>query len=110
MKRIVRPFVLIFGMVVVFVMIPITLVAKLWFLLFGRGSNLTAEDVASFIRSGLDPQDDGRWDEFGQFSIRDERLENIRQRAVAVKFPLNEADRAMLKGLLVELESEQGCA
>lgn len=94
-------------MVLGLLLTPIVLLAKLWSALFWRGSNLSPEDVASFIRSGLAPEDDGRWDDLEHIRIRDGRLENIRRKAAAVKFPLNDVDRAKLEELLVELGSEQ---
>jgi hypothetical protein len=37
-------------------------------------------------------------------SLRDPELDALRQQAVAVKFPLNAADRGKLEMLLVKLE------
>ena len=87
-------------MLIGLVLVPLATPIVLWSRLFGRGSILTREDVACYIRSGLDLQDDGHWDDFEQMRIRDPELEAIRQRAIAVKFPLNEADREKLNNLL----------
>jgi hypothetical protein len=101
-----NPFGLIVGMVAGLVLLPIALPVVLLSRLFERGVDLTREEVASYIRSGLNPRDDGRWDDLEKIRIRDPRLEDIRRQALAVKFPLNEVDRNKLQALLLQLASE----
>jgi hypothetical protein len=82
------------------VVAPFVLLSRL----LGLSINLTKDDVASYIRSGLSPKDDGRWDDFEQIKIRDPELEAIRQEALSVKFPLTATDRSKLETLLAKLE------
>jgi hypothetical protein len=75
-------------MFVAFVALPFVLPVILRSKLFGRGANLTKEEITSYIRSALDPIDGGRWDEFTQTPLRDAELEAIRVQVSNVRFPL----------------------
>src|SRR5258706_15645089 len=87
--------------------VPVIIIAKLICWPFAKGVNLTAQEVAAYIRNELhDLRDDRyRWEDFEQISIRDPYLESIRQQATKIAWPLTDAGREKLEKLLRRLES-----
>jgi hypothetical protein len=95
------------GMLVGLLFVPVIIIAKLIRWPFAKGVNLTAQEVAAYIRNELhDLHDDRyRWEDFEQISVRDPYLESIRQQATKIAWPLTDAGREKLEELLRRLES-----
>ena len=97
---------LILGWLIVLPLIPAVIVLKLIRWPFAKGVDLTAEEVAAYIRNELyESKDDKyRWEDFEQISIRDPNLESIRQEATKVAWPLTDASREKFEELLRRLQ------
>jgi hypothetical protein len=73
-----------------------------------QGRDMSAETVAGYLRNELygGRDDNFRWEDFEQIKIRDPYLEGIRKQAIAVRWPLNDADRQTLEVLLRQLSPQ----
>jgi hypothetical protein len=93
------------GWLFVLPLIPVVTILKLIHWPFARGVDLTAEEVAAYIRNELHELRDDRynWEDFEQISIRDPHLESIRQQATKVAWPLTDEDRKKFEELLRRL-------
>jgi len=73
---------------------------------YERPTRRTAAEVANYLRDYINDcdDDDGNWDAFVCIPIADPALENVHQRAAAVRLPLEPGGQAELEGLLAEAE------
>ncbi len=93
------------GVVAAAILIPIGILVKLISMPFERPAKRTAEEVAQYLRAFVDDSGSEReWDCFTSIPIANPSLESIRQRAAGVKWPVTEAGRRTLIGLLGEAE------
>jgi len=94
------------GCIAAIFIVPVFLIVKLVMMPFEMPFNRTAEEVVGYLKGFLEetggPWD---WDDFTSIPIADPRLEDIRQRVVALDVPLSEADIGPLKALLTEAEA-----
>ena len=91
-----------------FALIPIALPVILLLKLFGIGKNTerSAEEVAGFIRDFIESTGgDWDWDDFISVSIKNPRLEAIRDEATMVELPVTATGLEELGGLMEKAEA-----
>ena len=87
------------AILIVIVAMPFGLIAGL----LSKGRNCTPEELAADLKKLAEGTEDERdWDILESVPIADQRLEAIRQEAIAVNFPPQEADRAKLGRLVLK--------
>jgi hypothetical protein len=92
-------------------LLPLALILKIvWcpFSYFYKGLNMSDETLAEYLRNELyDLRDDKfRWDVLENCKLRDPDLDSIRKQAIALKWPLNSADRKRLEGWIRQLSPQ----
>lgn len=81
------------AILIVIVAMPFGLIAGL----LSKGRNCSPEELAADLKKLAEGTENERdWDRLESVPIADQRLEAIRQEAIAINFPPQEADRATL--------------
>jgi hypothetical protein len=88
------------GVALTVVAIPVALIAGIRF----KDRKCSPEKLASELKA-LAAGDMSYWDQLESVSIRDQRLEAIRQEAMAVALPFRPSDRAKLVELALRAEA-----
>ena len=92
------------GLFCIFIL-PILVLIKLIIMPFERPVQLSAEEVATYIRDFIDGKGAGYdWDDFISIPIKDPRLEDIRQRASEVDLTVTPEGFEALRKLAEEAE------
>jgi hypothetical protein len=87
------------AILIVIVAMPFGLIAGL----LSKGRNCTPEELAADLKKLAEgTEDEWDWDILESVPIADQRLEAIRQEAIAVNFPPQEAERAKLGRLALK--------
>ncbi|WP_300115475.1 hypothetical protein [Sphingobium sp.] len=88
------------------IIVPLALAVKLVILPFERPVSRSPQEVARYLREFLDGTgNEGDWDYFTSTKIADPRLNDIRERALALDLPFGDEEAALLDGLAREAES-----
>lgn len=95
--------------VAIIVALPFLVIAKLLVLPFEKPVDLSADEVAKYLRDFRDGTGESRdWDEFTSVSIADPELEEMRRRAANLDFSLSGDATAQLDGLIAEVQALMG--
>lgn len=93
------------GLVLALLAVPLAALAALVSWVFGLKANLSAAEVASYLRDFIEGRGGAwDWDDFTSVPIGDPRLEDIRRRAAPIDLPVTDEGSAILRELLVEAD------